>query len=128
MTTNKKASEADLEVMMCHLKALNSLQEDDLAQTLHFPHYRLVGTKLSCWQSPKTYLSDFRARAGKRWARTEWNSINVQKESSDKVHLLVEISRFNSKNELIKNFDSLWIITFKNGKWAAQFRSSFADI
>jgi len=27
---------------------------------------------------------------------------------------------------LIADFDSLWIITFKNGKWAAQFRSSFA--
>ena len=123
----KKAGQAALEVMRRHLKALNSLKEDDLAQTLHFPHYRLVGNKLSCWESKATYLSDFRVRAGEKWARTEWGSVNIQRESHDKVHLLLEISRFNSENELIKNFDSFWIITFKNGKWAVQFRSSFAD-
>jgi len=27
---------------------------------------------------------------------------------------------------LIADFESLWVITLKNGKWAAQFRSSFA--
>ena len=26
----------------------------------------------------------------------------------------------------VADFDSLWIITFKNSRWAAQFRSSFA--
>ena len=128
MDANKKAREAALEVMRRHLKALNSLKEDDLAKTLHFPHYRLVGTKLNCWESQATYLSDFRMRAGEKWARTEWSSINIQRGSRDKVHLIVEISRFNTKNELIKNFDSLWVVTFKNGKWAVQFRSSFAEI
>ena len=127
MATNKKASEAAREVMRRHLKALNSLKEDDLVKTLHFPHYRLVGTKLNCWESKATYLSDFQMRAGEEWARTAWSSINIQRESRDKVHLTVEISRFNSENKLIKNFDSFWIITFKNDRWAVQFRSSFAD-
>ena len=127
MATDKKASEGALEVMRRHLKALNSLKEGDLSKTLHFPHYQLVGTKLNCWESQATYLSDFLVRAGDKWARTEWSSINIQRESLDKVHLIVEISRFNSENELIKNFDSFWVITFKDGKWAVQFRSSFAD-
>ena len=127
MATNKKASEAAREVMRLHLKALNSLKEDDLVETLHFPHYRLVGTKLNCWKSKATYLSDFRMRAGEEWARTAWSSINIQRESRNKVHLIVEISRFNSENKLIKSFDSFWVITFKDGRWAVQFRSSFAD-
>ena len=127
MTINKTAGEAALQVMRSHLYALNLLKEDDLAQTLHFPHYRLVGNELNFWGSKETYLSDFRLRAGESWARTEWSSINIHRKSSDKVHLIVEISRFNNKNELIKKFDSFWVITFKDGKWAVQFRSSFAD-
>jgi hypothetical protein len=105
---------------------LNGLRENDLADTLHFPHFRLVGTTLDCWPSAETYLSDFRARAGDHWARTTWQTIDVQRESADKVHLDVRINRFDINDQLIADFDSLWVITFKNGKWAAQFRSSFA--
>ena len=64
--------------------------------------------------------------AGYHWARTTWQTIDVQRESADKVHLDVRINRFDINDQLIADFDSLWVITFKNGKWAAQFRSSFA--
>ena len=126
MTCNNSASVSALRVMRHHLQALNALNEVDLADTLHFPHYRLVGNKLDCWLSKDQYLSDFRRRAGKNWVRTAWKSINVQKESSVKVHLWVNINRFDKNETLIADFESLWVITFKKGKWAAQFRSSFA--
>ena len=112
--------------MDCHLHALKGLRENDLANTLHFPHFRLVGTTLDCWPSAETYLTDFRARAGADWARTAWQAIDVHSESADKVHLAVRINRFDINDQLTADFDSLWIITFKDGKWAAQFRSSFA--
>jgi hypothetical protein len=112
--------------MKHYLEALNALNESDLADTLHFPHYRLAGNKLDCWLSKDQYLADFRRRAGKDWARTAWKSITIQKESSVKVHLLVNINRFDKNETLIADFESLWVITFKKGKWAAQFRSSFA--
>ena len=120
------AAASALTVMDRHLHALNGLRENDLADTLHFPHFRLVGTTLDCWPDAETYLSDFRARAGDYWARTAWQKIDVQRESADKVHLVVQINRFDINDQLLANFDSLWVITFKNGKWAAQFRSSFA--
>ena len=126
MTRNDSASASALNVMKHHLEALNALNESDLADTLHFPHYRLAGNKLDCWLSKDQYLSDFRRRAGKNWARTAWKSITIQKESSVKVHLLVNINRFDKNETLIADFESLWVITFKKGKWAAQFRSSFA--
>ena len=126
VTRNDSASASALNVMKHHLEALNALNESDLADTLHFPHYRLAGNKLDCWLSKDQYLSDFRRRAGKDWARTAWKSITIQKESSVKVHLLVNINRFDKNETLIADFESLWVITFKKGKWAAQFRSSFA--
>jgi len=85
------AAVSALAVMDRHLHALNALRENDLADTLHFPHFRLVSTTLDCWPSAETYLSDFRARAGDDWARTAWQAIDVQRESADKVHLAVRI-------------------------------------
>ena len=114
-------------VMNRHIEALNSLDEDELARTLHFPHYRLVGAKLDCWQSKETYLTDFRVRAGDNWARSVWKSIKVEQSSQEKVHLLAHIVRYDNNNNTIAEFHSLWVITAIEGKWAAQFRSSFAS-
>ncbi len=111
-----------------HLVALNALNAHALVKTLHFPHYRLVGPKLDCWETQDTYLADFRERAGDKWARTQWASIDIQKDSADKVHLAVRINRFDVDDGLIADFESLWVITLKNNKWAAQFRSSFAAL
>jgi hypothetical protein len=75
-----------------------------------------VGTILDCWPSAETYLSDFRARAGDHWARTAWQTFDVQRKSAGKVHLVVQINRFDINGQLIADFDSLWVITLKNDK------------
>ena len=124
---NEVAVKAARKVMNRHIEALNSLDEDGLASTLHFPHYRLVGAKLDCWQSKETYLIDFRVRAGDNWARSVWKSIKVEQSSQEKVHLLAHIVRYDNNNNTIAEFNSLWVITAIEGKWAAQFRSSFAS-
>ena len=128
MHINKAAIKAALAVMDRHLAALNALNAAALVKTLHFPHFRLVGTKLDFWETPDTYLSDFRERAGDNWARTEWALIDIQKDSADKVHLAVRGNRFGAGDELIADFESLWVITLKDKKWAAQFQSSFAAL
>ena len=117
---------AALDVMKRHIEALNALDENSLAQTLHFPHYRLVGSKLDVWSEKEIYLADFRKRAGEKWAQSKWESIDVQESSSDKVHLLVQVVRFDNNDNVIAKFKSLWVITLQEQKWAAQFRSSFA--
>ena len=91
------AEEAAIKVMERHITALNCLDEDRLAETLHFPHYRLVGSKLDSWRDKETYLTDFRKRAGENWAQSKWNSIKIQPSSSDKVHWLVQVVRFDDK-------------------------------
>ena len=125
---NEVAVKAARKVMNRHIEALNSLDEDGLASTLHFPHYRLVGAKLDCWQSKETYFTDFQVRAGDNWARSVCKSIKVEQSSPDKVHLLAHIVRYDNNNSTIADFESLWVITAIEGKWAAQFRSSFASV
>ena len=123
---NLTSERAALDVMKRHIDALNALDENSLAETLHFPHYRLVGSKLHVWTEKKNYLADFHKRAGNKWALSKWDTIDVQGSSSDKVHLLVQVVRFDDNENVIASFKSLWVITLKGEKWAAQFRSSFA--
>jgi hypothetical protein len=61
-------------------------------------------------------LSDLKARPRDHWARTAWQTIDVQRKSADKVHLVVQMNRFDINGQLIAGFDSLWVVTVKNGK------------
>ena len=46
---NLTSERAALDVIKRHIDALNALDENSLAETQHFPHYRLVGSKLHVW-------------------------------------------------------------------------------
>lgn len=119
-------AQAALSVMQAHIDALNAQDAAALAATMHFPHFRLSGPKLKTWETPDRYFDDFRARAGRNWARSGFDDIRVLQVSDDKVHLDVRVSRFEKTGARITSFRSLWVITLENGRWAAKFRSSFA--
>lgn len=120
------AKEAALNVMESHKQALNARDEKAIAKTLHFPHYRLTGNEVKIWPDHAAYFTDFCSRAGGDWAYTRWGELVVVQMSADKVHIDVEVLRYNSQDQLIACFRSLWIITEIEGRWAAQMRSSFA--
>lgn len=120
--------QAALDVMQSHIDALNARDEGALAATLHFPHYRLSGVVLKTWETPDSYFTDFRARAGAEWARSTADDIKIVQASANKVHLDVQINRYGAEENILTTFRSLWIITFENGHWAAKFRSSFASL
>lgn len=123
---SESAVTAAHDVMRRHIDALNTRDEAALAATLHFPHFRLSGTALKTWDTPDSYFADFRARAGDTWSRSRFEDIRVVDASDDKVHLDVEVQRFDTEDNCIAKFRSLWVITRREGQWAAQFRSSFA--
>lgn len=123
---NDTAITAALNVMQAHIDALNARDEHALAATLHFPHFRLSGPHLKTWETSESYFKDFRTRAGTDWNRSEFRDIQVLSASPDKVHLDVDVRRFDTKNAELTQFRSLWVITCENTIWAAKFRSSFA--
>lgn len=94
--------------------------------TLHFPHLRLSGTKLTIWNSEDSYFSDFLVRAGNRWHSSSFADIQLVRASATKVHLDAKIRRYAADGSMITSFRSLWVITFEDGRWAAKMRSSFA--
>lgn len=110
-----------------HLVALNAGDAAGLADTLHFPHYRLAGARMQEWQTPDTYLADFLARAGEGWHHTKWDFRNVIAASPNKVHIDLQFTRYRADDSSMGSFRSIWVITLIGGRWAAQLRSSFAS-
>ena len=123
---SQKAISAALEVMDRHLSALNEQNTLELAATMHFPNFRLVGTSLKVWETADLYFDDFRARAGESWAYTKLASITPISATANKVHLDIRVNRFDTRDQLIADFKSIWVITKINRVWGAQLRSSFA--
>ena len=115
-----------LAVMDNHIVALNAHDEDALAQTLHFPHIRLSANDMKLWPTAESYFIDFKKRAGGTWHHSAFNDIKVLADSPNKVHLDAEIIRYDSDDNVISRFRSLWVIIEVNGIWAAKMRSSFA--
>ena len=126
MDTNQQAITVALEVMDKHIFALNERNILELAATLHFPHYRLVGNSLKVWETADRYFDDFKARAGENWAYTKLASITTISATANKVHLDVQVNRFDAQDQLIADFRSIWVISEIGGVWAAQLRSSLA--
>lgn len=117
---------AAMAVLDRHVIALNAGDAAGLADTLHFPHHRLAGTRMQVWQTPDTYLADFHARAGEGWHHTKWDFRNVIAASPNKVHIDLQFTRYRADDSSLGSFRSIWVITLIGGRWAAQLRSSFA--
>jgi hypothetical protein len=123
---NRDARDA-LEVLDRHMAALNAQDARALTATLHFPHYRLSRKGMRVWDGPETYLADFRARAGDGWHHSAWDFRNLVAEGPGKVHLDVQFTRYREDGTSLGSFRSLWVVTERDGRWAAELRSSFAD-
>lgn len=117
---------AAMDVMQAHIDGINARDSDAIAETLHFPHYRLVNGNLKVWNTSESYLSDFRARAGENWNHSAWGKLRVVHADADKVHFDVLVERFSEDGDLLTSFPSLWVVANVAGVWAAQLRSSFA--
>ena len=111
---------AALSVLDDHFAALNAQDPDALMETLHFPHYRLTQNGMQVWQTGETYLTDFRSRAGATWNRSALLFRNVVAASADKVHLDIAFVRYDTDDQPIGTFRSLWMMTCKRGRWAAE--------
>lgn len=125
-TPDAEAVAAAKDVMHRHMAALNARDNDGLAATLHFPHYRLSLGRLQTWETKDSYFADFLKRANPGWAGSRWDFLNVVAAGPDKVHLDVGFTRMAADGTALGTYRSLWVIAKLDGRWGAQLRSSFA--
>jgi len=111
-----------------YMAGLNRGDEAAVNDACNFPHVRLAGGKVVVWNHHGDYrLSDFVARAGDGWARSQWDERTPIHVGADKVHLKVKFSRFRADGSVIGRFETIYIVTLQAGHWGIQARSSFAS-
>lgn len=132
MATNPYASSeaGAIKAMEGFIAALNAGDNQALFNTMHVPHIRISGNGVAIHNTQKDleddYLKGFAARAGNSWHHTVLDSIEVLHSSEDKVHLYIQWTRYDKDDAPLLTHQALWIMTYLDGRWGAQARSSFA--
>jgi hypothetical protein len=98
-------------------------------ETLNFPHIRIASGAVQVWNTPehlKEYESHWTGRIEPDWSYSAWNSREVIHSSDDKAHLAVQFTRYDKSGTKIATYQATYIITYINGHWGIQARTSFA--
>lgn len=114
-----------LDEFMLHF---NRRDMDAWAQTLNYPHVRFASGTVTVWDSAEEFAQGetFTRLPATGWDHSHWLSRDVVMASAGKVHIQTVFQRFNSDNEIIGTYESMYIVTLKNGHWGSQARSSLA--
>jgi hypothetical protein len=100
----------------------------------HYPHVRFHSGKVTVFPTAEDHANNLvwqqrDANKGQSagWARTAWDYVEVIDAGADKVHFRVQFTRFRGDGSAIGSYRSLYIVTFKEGQWGIQGRSSWAE-
>jgi hypothetical protein len=109
-------------------KAFNARDNDALKKTLHYPHVRVnEAGGVNIWRDASEAGANFDALArSEGWARSTLDSVAMRQNDAVKVHFEVVFSRYKADGAKYATYQSLWIVTLKDGAWGVQARSSFA--
>jgi hypothetical protein len=109
-------------------KAFNARDNEALKKTLHYPHVRINEQGgVNVWQTAADAGTNFDALArNEGWARSSLDSVAMRANDPVKVHFEVVFSRYKADGTKYATYQSLWIVTLKDGAWGVQARSSFA--
>lgn len=102
----------------------NSMDLAGMDALLHFPHVILGAGKLVVWDGPGRHeAAFFDELTVTGWRRTTYRRKQVVLAMPTKVHLLVEYSREDSRDNVLSNHHNLWIVTFDDDRWGIKLRS-----
>jgi hypothetical protein len=109
-------------------KAFNARDNDALKKTLNYPHVRInEAGGVNVWKDASEAATNFDALTkAEGWARSSLDSVTMRQNDPVKVHFEVVFSRYQSDGTKYATYQSLWIVTKKDGAWGVQARSSFA--
>jgi len=108
--------------------SFNARDPEAWAASLNYPHVRFASGTVTVWDSAEEFAQtdsfERLQRAG--WDHSQWLTREVILVSSEKVHISTVFQRFNSDNQPISTYQSLYIVTKVDGHWGTQARSSMA--
>ena len=125
------AAVAEARKVMDGFMAAFNAEDADAMRTrwFNFPHVRFHSGRVTIMGRPEDFHSTVWERAGEAegWGRTAWDYVELVDAGPDKVHFRVQFSRYRADGRAMGSYKSFYIVTFQNGRWGIQGRSSWAD-
>ena len=106
----------------------NARDPEAWAASLNYPHVRFASGSVTVWDSAEEFAQTlaFESLPSTGWDHSHWLTRDIVLVSSEKVHIATVFQRFNSDNEVLFTYESLYIVTKVDGHWGTQARSSLA--
>jgi hypothetical protein len=118
-----------MQVLEDFMSAFNRVDVAAWESTFHFPHYRLASGKMhvlnSAGQRKASDLKQYLESIG--WHHSAWDRRNIIHATDTKAHVDTTFTRYRKDGSIIGSYESLYILTRKDGKWGVTLRSSFAQ-
>ena len=107
------------------MRTFNSKNPEAWAATFHFPSVRIASGTVRIINSAAD-LDSFPALTASGWDHSAWAKREIVQCGKTKAHMLTTFVRYRADGSVLSEFDSLYIVEFKNNSWALTARSSFA--
>jgi hypothetical protein len=108
------------------MRSFNTKDAQAWGATFHFPSVRIASNNVRIINSPADLEDSFSRLEAQGWHHSAWAARRVVQCGPTKAHMLTTFVRYRADNSVLSRFDSLYIVEFKNNRWALTARSSFA--
>ena len=125
---DEEAIAGAMAAMDAFMLGFNARDPEAWAASLNYPHVRFASGTVTVWDSAEEFAETraFENLPRTGWDHSHWLTRDVVLVSSAKVHIATVFQRFNSSNEVLGTYESLYIVTKMDGHWGTQARSSLA--
>ena len=126
MATNDEIEAEVLSLLDAWMSAFNRQDLKAWYATFHFPHYRLASGRMTILEAPggeQTWQQPLRSSG---WHHSAWNRRQLVHVSDTKVHVDTQFTRYREDGTVIATYESLYVLTKRQGRWGVELRSSFA--
>lgn len=146
MTSTAKADQAsdearDAEIMRVldvFMDGLNELDLDKHFTAYHFPHFRFASGTITIAENAEDFMPFLNTSREQRrqnllrylgpdWDHSAWTKRDIVQADDTKVHVATTFVRFRKDGSEIQSYESLYVVTFEDGRWGIKGRSSFAQ-
>ena len=109
------------------MEAVNAYDVTAMEREMHFPHARIAADTVVTYDAPGANPLDLfeRLRLDDGWHHSRWIAKAIVQGDGRKVHAAVRYTRLRQDGSVIGDYDSLYILTCRHGRWGIQARSSF---
>ena len=108
------------------MRTFNTKDAVQYGAVFHFPSVRIASGNVTIINGPQDLEASFTRLGEQGWDRSDWARRQVVQCGPTKAHMLTTFIRYRADGSVLSQFDSLYIIEFKNNRWGLTARSSFA--